>query len=382
MRCLILEDDELIAELLETVLFGLDSTASVVVARSVAEAQQRLASETFEVYLIDWNLSDGTGLEVIRRVRQTQPEVPVIMVSSRVDRESVLKAAHLGIQGYISKPLNVPLLRNRLAGFIERSADTPVELESFLPERLEAIEQLPVSLSADDLQSLADRLASISATQLAERWRDEPGLVARLMDVANRRALQRSGKPVEVLRDAIAELGVEMSISQALALALSNPPADWPDDLRSELEKTMAVAVETARVARQMAQQLRRSDDRIWEAGLLSRMGELAVLGALSEFVQSGGVLADGAMAQILERWSPAFGNAVKVRWNLPLGIRELIGAVHGLSRNNNPEEKRILRAAGLIANGEREGSECRRILDSLGLSGPERPALNATDML
>ena len=111
MKTLILEDDELVGELLETVVAGIHQGAAVSLARSLSEAQQLLDSDSrYHLYLIDWQLPDGSGLDLVKRVRAGDRDVPIVMVSGRSDRESVLRAAHHGISGYITKPLDVQLL--------------------------------------------------------------------------------------------------------------------------------------------------------------------------------------------------------------------------------------------------------------------------------
>lgn len=103
-------------------------------------------------------------------------------------------------------------------------------------------------------------------------------------------------------------------------------------------------------------------------AGLLSRMGELAVLRVMEEFIYQGGDLSDSEIESGLRDWAHRYGNKLKVRWRLPLAIRQMIGAVHYLAREDVRQDLLVMRAAGLIAEGRMETPECQRLLSRLGL--------------
>src|SRR6056297_1585296 len=110
MQALIVEDDDLMSDLLETVVAGLHPAMTVHQASGVGRAMDIWRAEKPGLLIVDWNLPDGTGLDVIRQIRQENREVAVVMITARADRESILKAAHLGINGYISKPFKVEML--------------------------------------------------------------------------------------------------------------------------------------------------------------------------------------------------------------------------------------------------------------------------------
>src|SRR5690554_5420585 len=343
MNVLVLEDDELVAELLETVIAGSYPGATVRLAATLAQASANVAAESFDLIVTDWNLPDGSGLELVRQVRQQDADVPLVMVSGRADRESVLKAAHYGISGYITKPFSVGVLHERLAELLkpEAQAEAP-NLAAMLKSRLEQSVQLPSDQSPDEILELIERADQLSPSQLAERWREKTALVTRLLDVANGSSFRRTGKPVETVKDAITLLGVAMSLNQALALSL-------------DVSRKFQLPV--------MYQ----------KAGLLSRVGELAVLHVLNQFVAQGGEVFDELARQCLEEWAQPYGNRLKVQWRLPLGLRDMIGAVHFLPRDSTKEERLIMRAAALMADGQQGSEECQRLLRRLGLDDSSR---------
>lgn len=235
MKALILEDDDLVSELLETVVAGIYPGALVKVAGSLGEALELVSGNTFDLFIADWNLPDGAGLELVKKVRKSDSDVPIVMVSARSDRDSVLKAAYYGIDGYMTKPFDVQQLHQRLVKLLQPSQDTVPEVAALLKSSLEGIIQLPTDVDPADVLELIRRQDELSPSQLAERWREEASITARLMDVANSTSFRRTGKPVESLRDSISSMGVGLALNQVLALSL-----DVSGKLKHEVLKGLA----------------------------------------------------------------------------------------------------------------------------------------------
>nr|WP_296935915.1 response regulator [uncultured Marinobacter sp.] len=368
MKALILEDDDLIAELLETVVAGLYPGVAVTVVPTLTEASQQVVKNRYDLLIADWNLPDGSGLDLVKKVRSSNRDMPVVMVSGRSDRDSVLQAAHYGIDGYITKPFDVQLLHERLSRLLKIESREPPALPELLENSLEQLIQLPSEIDPRDILELISRQDELSPAQLAERWREETSLTARLMDVANSSSFRRTGKPVETLRDAIASLGVALALNQALALSL-----DVSRKLQHELLRELAVthhemALLVAREAQRLAIRLQKPAVVFQQAGLLSRLGELAVLKVLNQFVAVGGSLGENEAEQALNQWSQRYGNRLKVQWRLPLGLRELIGSVHFIPGDCTREDRLIMRAAAMIAADEQATGECQKLLRRIGL--------------
>ena len=365
-----LEDDDLFGELLETVLAGSGRSVDVTVCSSLTEAYMALGGG-FDLVVTDWNLPDGSGLDLVKKIRSQDKQVPVVVVSARADRESVLKAAHYGINGYITKPVDINLLHSRLAQFFPVKGQEQASVSEYLEASLGRVVQLSSGMDLVELLKLIDRESELSPAQLAERWRDEPALTARLLDVANSTSFRRTGQPVESLRDAISSIGVAMSLNQALALSL-----DVSGSVRLEPLKEIAEAVNqnilrVSQSARELAIKLGLQPAIFQQAALLSRLGELAVIKVLDVFHASGGQVEEGQLEKLVEDWSKPFGNRLKVQWHLPLGLRELIGAVHVLPGDSTQDRQLIMRAAALAARDEPDNEEYQRLIRRLGLDKP-----------
>lgn len=369
MKALILEDDELVGELLETVVAGIHQGAAVSLARSLAEAQRLVdGGGGYQLYLIDWQLPDGSGLELVKRVRARDADVPIVMVSGRSDRESVLRAAHHGISGYITKPLNVQLLHERLTKLVPAEAAAHGSADEYLKLSLNSVVQLPTDIDPVDILDLIGRQQELSPAQLAERWREEVALTARLLDVANSSSFRRTGKPVESLRDAISNMGVAMALNQALALALDVAGKIDNPDLQAQAKAFHDMALQVSREAQKLAIRLGKSPSLFQQAGLLSRLGEMAVLKVLNQFTADEGSLNSSEVEQYIGQWSQDYGNRLKVHWKLPLSLRDMIGAVHFLPKDSTREDRLVMRAAALIAGGQSDSDDCQRLLRRIGL--------------
>jgi DNA-binding response OmpR family regulator len=63
-----------------------------------------IGQEQFEMLILDWNLPDATGIDILRRVRQ-KSKVPVLFCTARDDQDDVVKALDEGADDYLIKPL-------------------------------------------------------------------------------------------------------------------------------------------------------------------------------------------------------------------------------------------------------------------------------------
>jgi CheY-like chemotaxis protein len=86
-------------------------------ASSAADALARIA-DTIEQSLIlilsDINMPGMTGLEMLPKVRELRPQVPVIMITAYGDAETKRKAIEGGASGLLTKPIDFTLLREEI----------------------------------------------------------------------------------------------------------------------------------------------------------------------------------------------------------------------------------------------------------------------------
>lgn len=104
MKILIIDDHALIREALRGVLKELKGDAVVSEAADWRNAARQIQENRgFDLVLLDLNLPDRDGADILAELRERYPAVSVVVLSARHDRESVAKALELGALGFIPK---------------------------------------------------------------------------------------------------------------------------------------------------------------------------------------------------------------------------------------------------------------------------------------
>jgi CheY-like chemotaxis protein len=86
-------------------------------ANSAADALKRIGStieQSLILILSDINMPGMTGLEMLPKVKQMRPEVPVIMITAYGDPDTKRKAMESGASGLLTKPIDFTLLREEI----------------------------------------------------------------------------------------------------------------------------------------------------------------------------------------------------------------------------------------------------------------------------
>ena len=85
---------------------------------------KELVRESFDVLLLDWNVPDISGVDVLRRVRQ-ESNMPVLFCTGRSDESDVVTALRAGADDYLVKPVRRLELLARLQAVKRRSQSLP-----------------------------------------------------------------------------------------------------------------------------------------------------------------------------------------------------------------------------------------------------------------
>jgi len=86
-------------------------------AASAPDALRRVASATEQAPALvfsDINMPGMTGLEMLPRMKEMQPDVPVIMITAYGDDDTKRKAIESGAEGLLTKPIDFALLREQI----------------------------------------------------------------------------------------------------------------------------------------------------------------------------------------------------------------------------------------------------------------------------
>jgi DNA-binding response OmpR family regulator len=86
----------------------------LVFAATGAEAMTRLREEKPDIMVLDMRLPDTNGIEILRQVRETDSDLPVIITTSYLSVEPQLRMLGLTYTGYLLKPFRLNELEVRL----------------------------------------------------------------------------------------------------------------------------------------------------------------------------------------------------------------------------------------------------------------------------
>lgn len=135
MKILVVDDHVLIRDATRGVLREVDDSATIYEARSAREAADLIAANPdISLVLLDLNLPDRDGHEMLADLRDSHPAIAVVMLSAFSDRENVLKSLDLGAQGFIAKTSTRDVLVGAIKLVLAGGIYIPPEVLARTPE--------------------------------------------------------------------------------------------------------------------------------------------------------------------------------------------------------------------------------------------------------
>lgn len=183
-RVLIVEDDSVVREVIEHAIAT--PQRRVYHAADLAQAREILNEQAIDLALIDLNLPDGKGVELARDIRAGRSHTRSIIITGQATLDHAVDALRCGATDFVSKPLNIDELNERIASAMKLQSDDVRRRHQFdrlrgLCKRLnlarrEITEQ--VDILCNDLvtayQELANQVNKIEVTnELREKLDDE-----------------------------------------------------------------------------------------------------------------------------------------------------------------------------------------------------------------
>jgi len=107
---LIIDDEPDICELIEITLMRMGFQTSS--AFTVSEAYSLLKKYDFSLCLTDMHLPDGNGIDLVEYVQTNHPTLPIAVITAHGNMESAVKALKAGAFDFVSKPVDIQVLRN------------------------------------------------------------------------------------------------------------------------------------------------------------------------------------------------------------------------------------------------------------------------------
>lgn len=117
---LLLEDD---ADLGRGIKMALStSDVSVTLCDTLKKARNILSSKIFDLLILDVNLPDGNGIDLLKEEKEAHSEIPVILLTANDMEIDVVTGLEAGADDYITKPFSLAILRARVNTQLKRSA--------------------------------------------------------------------------------------------------------------------------------------------------------------------------------------------------------------------------------------------------------------------
>ncbi|PIY80339.1 MAG: DNA-binding response regulator [Candidatus Pacebacteria bacterium CG_4_10_14_0_8_um_filter_42_14] len=156
MKILAIEDDR---ELATNLKLSLQKEGFVVdTSRSKEDGLTNIEVNEYDCVVLDINLPDGNGFEILKELRNSKNKTPIIIVTARGLTEDKIKGLNLGADDYLPKPIDSNELIARIRAIIRRATN------SALP--IIAIGELLVK-SAGHFASIGDHKLDLTAKEFS-----------------------------------------------------------------------------------------------------------------------------------------------------------------------------------------------------------------------
>ncbi len=133
----------------------------VLAAANQAQAVKLVEERRFDLVLTDLKLPDGSGLEVMRRLRQVNPDTPVVMITGHATIDNAVEATRMGAYEYLTKPVDLNRLRIVIANALylsalERKVGRAASLDAIVGHspRITRVKELIRQIAATDVTAL------------------------------------------------------------------------------------------------------------------------------------------------------------------------------------------------------------------------------------
>jgi two-component system sensor histidine kinase/response regulator len=117
-KILIVDDDanirESVGDILEVEGYEISQAGSTV------EAVSQVRRSAFDVILMDYNLTDGTGIDAIRQIRGFNVESQILMITGNASLDTAVKAIQESVDDFLTKPVSPDLLKRAISRSLEK----------------------------------------------------------------------------------------------------------------------------------------------------------------------------------------------------------------------------------------------------------------------
>jgi len=124
MTVLVADDSRIMRNLLKTYIRELGvGRCECVDAENGEEAFRLIQTRQIDLMFLDWNMSTRmTGLDFLKQIRSIDlyKSLPIVMVTSEINKANVIEALKAGATDYISKPIDQKIFKEKILKIVEK----------------------------------------------------------------------------------------------------------------------------------------------------------------------------------------------------------------------------------------------------------------------
>jgi len=152
---LIVDDETDICELIEITLMRMDIASQS--ALNITDAKILLDTEHFDLCLTDMRLPDGNGLELVEYIQKNHSDLPVAVITAHGNMESAVKALKAGAFDFVSKPVDIQILRS----LVSAATTLPEKTSNITTDK----NQLTITGKSAAVRNLLNNIAKLGRNQ-------------------------------------------------------------------------------------------------------------------------------------------------------------------------------------------------------------------------
>jgi two-component system cell cycle response regulator len=197
----------------------------VAMAEDGSQALEMLASQAFDVVLLDLIMPGLDGFQVLEKMKadSAQRDIPVIVISALDEMDSILRCIEMGATDYLPKPFDAGLLRARLNASLAAKRLRDIELEYL--EQVDCVTSAATAVEAD-----AFELNSLDCVAARD---DALGKLARVFQNMARQVYARE----QNLRQQVQELRIEIDEVKKVSQVAEITETEYFRDLAAKAER-------------------------------------------------------------------------------------------------------------------------------------------------
>lgn len=204
MRILVMEDEISLNKAIVSNLneFGYQTDSS----ENFKDGEYFIGIRHYDLVLANWTLPDGDGIELISSIKQKSPRTSVIIISSKTDKDTEIKALKAGADDFIKKPLDFDVVLARIEAKLRFGGTNVIKIEDLTidpDEEKITYKGQNIELKGKPFEVLthlarhSDQI--VSKEQLLDAIWEEPELVTpNVIEVAINQIRQKMDKPLDI----------------------------------------------------------------------------------------------------------------------------------------------------------------------------------------